>query len=1451
MNNPAKSAIAIAVVLMALIAVTTTMADGAEPDIVINTPGSGEDTNTELTSYFTYSNNRPDLELTLNLSGGSEYTINKDSNASFYGKSLTIDGDPEKTGTKSNVAVTGNQQINTNTETGASLVVRNINFTVDSASTGDTRLSFYYYKNVQFENCSINGVLIMLSSKETPESSITVRNCQFNVEDSKAYSGQYALTLKGHELRAEDVSIENYDRGLNLEMSTDGIAQAYASGCKFSNIDGKCALQFSYGTEDMDVEITKCTFTTCETAISIHNTTNGEGKMVSAGNTFNGCTTDFLYSTSSDTSEQTISSMGILSAGDTFDDGTPSVKSEDGTTEIPAEDPVITTWYDPDANSLLIDSMDDLYEFALVVNSGIDFSGKTVTLVNDIDLAGSDWTPIGTDSNPFRGVFDGGGNKISNLSITKTGTDNIDLHLGLFGVVEGVPNDSFTQVSSIINDTTGIQLDQTNISEGKYTAVIKNLNLENVNIKASGSMVGSLAGLVNDALISNVHVTSGEIVGTNSVGGIIGRGYGTVITECSTSTELTVGSGDNKTGNVYNFGGIAGSLRSTDGGSSLCAVIDTDNYASLSVYLSAGGVGGIVGQTNSGFPFIIFGCENHGNVTITSNVTVTNVYSAVAGGIAGQTPGTTDNIIANSKNYGNVTSSSTTPSGSVSGIANYYSGLIYGCENHGDISGNAYYAAGMVSYGSTVIVDGCSNTGSVSVSISGASSNDGSTDKGYWSSICAGTFSTTYRNMTFADVYELADALVKASKGANTLRDSGAALVLEDITVTNTNGTLDLPQFLNTLTSETPICTEIVIGDRNVHQTYGEDNKSSVNNVILTIGAPNADIVIEEGTEISSDTAKASLTLTADGMTLRNDGTVDTVRIDGADNVTIYNEGTIKIVRNQIEDKYTAGRNMVLYNGSSTGSQAKINHITTSGDNSEIYNYGTISREDTGHTLNFGRAWNDPDNTEKPDNRFTATVHNYGTIIGGTNGANYIIYAPGVKTLNVYNYEGSTMQQGTGGNWFIFYGLDGLSTTTGTVSDEDKGTLNFIYHDGTVKDAAGTTHSVTANDFVRVGDADRTLNITPQTTDSVNVIYHYDADGLTQSFIVNNGVVTGSPSWTRTGFELSGWTKDDQPWDPETATDINTDLDVYAVWSLVTPQISLNASAGTGDEIALKAVISNKSGEEGVTYAYQWSKDGVVISGSNSETLTTDGPGRYEVSVTVTYEGTSKTGTTEYTIVNPDAPTFTITFRYPSILGWTNPAVQILTPGEPIDVSDFNIQEGFVLKSLKYKGMEITTSYVPISDMTIDIEIGIKIEQFSVEQTDYDDHSIVSLNYSTEATGVNAVFILTNASEPPKTFSGNEIRVDVEGEYVVAAYLFVGEDFTSSDVSGIAMQNIQVKFTESSTNPSYDDEDLPPIIKPGTSGSSKDDTVTIVACAAAAVVAALMAVFLIVLYRKD
>lgn len=49
-------------------------------------------------------------------------------------------------------------------------------------------------------------------------------------------------------------------------------------------------------------------------------------------------------------------------------------------------------------------------------------------LESDIDLAGLEWTPIGTTTNPFTGIFDGNGHIISNLVITGNNSN-----VGLFG----------------------------------------------------------------------------------------------------------------------------------------------------------------------------------------------------------------------------------------------------------------------------------------------------------------------------------------------------------------------------------------------------------------------------------------------------------------------------------------------------------------------------------------------------------------------------------------------------------------------------------------------------------------------------------------------------------------------------------------------------------------------------------------------------------------------------------------------------------------------------------------------------------------------------------------------------------------------------------------------------------------------------------------------------------
>ncbi len=85
-------------------------------------------------------------------------------------------------------------------------------------------------------------------------------------------------------------------------------------------------------------------------------------------------------------------------------------------------------------------------DFANISN---DLDGKYV-LLNNIDLGNIEWSPIGTEENPFTGILDGNGNTASGLSITKT-TDGV---AGLFGYNAGTIK-NLTVSGDIDADATG------------------------------------------------------------------------------------------------------------------------------------------------------------------------------------------------------------------------------------------------------------------------------------------------------------------------------------------------------------------------------------------------------------------------------------------------------------------------------------------------------------------------------------------------------------------------------------------------------------------------------------------------------------------------------------------------------------------------------------------------------------------------------------------------------------------------------------------------------------------------------------------------------------------------------------------------------------------------------------------------------------------------------------
>ncbi len=123
-----------------------------------------------------------------------------------------------------------------------------------------------------------------------------------------------------------------------------------------------------------------------------------------------------------------------------------------------------------------------LKAFANVVNNGNALEGETIIQLAYVDLQKQQWTPIGTTSKPFKGVYNGDYNTIDNLYIHTTSQDN----QGLFGC--------------IVNST------------------IQNLILENIDINApNGMYVGGIVAQCEEVTISRCG-TSGTIEGYGRVG---------------------------------------------------------------------------------------------------------------------------------------------------------------------------------------------------------------------------------------------------------------------------------------------------------------------------------------------------------------------------------------------------------------------------------------------------------------------------------------------------------------------------------------------------------------------------------------------------------------------------------------------------------------------------------------------------------------------------------------------------------------------------------------------------------------------------------------------------------------------------------------------------------------------------------------------------------------------
>lgn len=235
------------------------------------------------------------------------------------------------------------------------------------------------------------------------------------------------------------------------------------------------------------------------------------------------------------------------------------------------------------------------------VNGGNNFSGKTILLKNNLNLDGIDWTPIGSNANPFAGKFDGNGKTISNLQINKSSMNDV----GLFGYAK--------------------------VIEAKNNAEIHNFTINNASVKGYLNVAIVCGRPYASVKLYDINITGHvELDGRSYVGAIAGYGY-TEIDNCKVQAD---DSSYVNASYIY-AGGICG-FRGEGNGNTTYSISNCNSNIDVTGLSYVGGITGICHYGNT-----IDNCHVTANITETisdSNIPAPDESDKNGiGGIAGIT----------------------------------------------------------------------------------------------------------------------------------------------------------------------------------------------------------------------------------------------------------------------------------------------------------------------------------------------------------------------------------------------------------------------------------------------------------------------------------------------------------------------------------------------------------------------------------------------------------------------------------------------------------------------------------------------------------------------------------------------------------------------------------------------------------------------------------------------
>lgn len=388
----------------------------------------------------------------------------------------------------------------------------------------------------------------------------------------------------------------------------------------------------------------------------------------------------------------------------------------------------LTKWNFTSDITLTVDWTVKIYTVEDLLKMGTYLNGDFI-LMNDIDLSGVNWNPIGINSAPFTGHLDGNGHKISNLTIDTSNYTNRS-SFGLFGYI------SFATIEDLVIED--FEFTSENIEKTYYVGALAGIDLTDLSsstneeplikeITTSGSYVvakqsssypvyaGGLFGKVSFEIISNCKNFIG-ITNASHAGGLVG-----------TATKMMYALNSSNEGQINSTlyaGGLLGKC-----GTAFYAS-ESSNKADITSVQAAGG---LVGSVD--YYAVITLCYNTGNITSTTDNTFLG-----AGGLIGCCYSTGGEAlpsveISESYNRGNI---SAPCAGGLLGVT--YEIKLTNVYNAGSVSGNKY-SGSIFAYSSVGSVKQGLGSGSVSGSAVKSTIGYGLTNVTFTD--CYHTFSST------------------------------------------------------------------------------------------------------------------------------------------------------------------------------------------------------------------------------------------------------------------------------------------------------------------------------------------------------------------------------------------------------------------------------------------------------------------------------------------------------------------------------------------------------------------------------------------------------------------------------------------------------------------------------------------------------------------------------------